>query len=73
MNQFEGYLEWDQEKKEHAIEVILKAYITDYGIITDATEFIEYVKEDIEFDIAYYLEREQYELCTILRDLNNHL
>lgn len=73
MNQFRGYLEWDNDLKAQALELVLKAYIQDYGLITDATEFIETVEQFIMEDIEDYLEREEYEICTLLRDLLEYL
>ena len=73
MDQFNGYPNWEQDQKDYALEVVLKGYMSDYGVISNTNKFLEAVKEDIEWDIAYFLEREQYEICTLLRDLNEHL
>jgi hypothetical protein len=73
MDQFIDYPNWKQSQKDHAVEVVLRGYMSDYGVITNTDEFLEVIKGDIEYDIAYFLEQEQYEICTLLRDLNEHL
>ena len=69
MKTFEGYPQWDQKTKDYALETLTHGYIANHGLVVDASEFIEILEQYIFEDIQYYESIEEYEICTILRDL----
>lgn len=71
---FKGYMHYNQELKDQCIENLLHAYIDELGHHRfTAEELREEVIAMVKADLDYYKPNEEYELCTILRDLRNVL
>ena len=73
MKQFRGYPSWDIETRDEALKIVLDAYAKEYQLITNIPEVISDIKKTIETDIQHYLYLEEYEICTLLRDLKQDL
>ncbi len=69
MKSFRGYTEWDEPTQAQALELLLKTYIREHGLIIDASEFVEILEQEIFEDIAHYEALEEYEVCQLLKDL----
>ncbi len=73
MKTFRGYSEWDKETKEHALEILLKRYIEEYDEVIVPLNFAISTYEEIELDLKFYEQREEYEICVILKELQDHI
>ena len=70
---YAGYLEWDQQTKEFALENLLNDYISAAGPFIDATLFVEDLAEILQDDILYFELEEEFEICQLLTDLYNEI
>lgn len=68
MDSFKGYCEWDQDTKELAIKKLINTYLESYPGIVIPVSFYLVTLEEIEKDLQYYEEIEEYEICQILKD-----
>ena len=73
MSTFIDYPNWDTKTKGYALEILLEKYIGNYTLIVDVNQFVDELRLDIEKDIEYFESKEEYEICTILRDLKKAL
>tara|TARA_R110000772_G_scaffold77311_3_gene166609 strand:+ start:557 stop:808 length:252 start_codon:yes stop_codon:yes gene_type:complete len=76
MQTFKGYVKWNEELQENALHRLMSEYISDYDDIISTTseeDFRFITRLEIEKDIRYYEKTEQYEICRILKDLQDYL
>lgn len=73
LQSYTGYLEWDQETKELALENLLNDYINAAGPFIDATLFVADLAEVLQDDILYFELEEEFEICQLLTDLYNEI
>ena len=73
MEQFRGYSKWPSELQMVAKERLLHEYTFDrtYGISWN--DYIQEVITIIEEDIEFYEKFEEYEICQILKELQEEL
>ena len=73
MSTFKGYPEWDRLTKRFTLEKI----VHDWSERLEQTSDVEYVisifKEDIKEALKYYERIDEFEICQLLKDLQNHL
>jgi hypothetical protein len=74
MEQFKGYTQWPEELREVAKERLLHGYFDEHIIVSESKEdYIEQLKQTIEEDLEFYERFEEYEICQILKDLNDEI
>lgn len=74
MEQFKGYTQWPEELREVAKERLLNGYFDEHIIISKSQEdYIVQLKQTIEEDLEFYERFEEYEICQILKDLNDEI
>ncbi len=74
MEQFKGYTQWPEEVREVAKERLLHGYFEEHIIVSKSqTDYIQQLKQVIEEDIRFYERFEEYEICQILKDLNDEI
>ena len=74
LSTFRGYPEWDDETKAQSMESVISTYahwLARYSPNDEhypVEERIDDIRFMIEMDLQDYLEKEEYEICTLFRD-----
>lgn len=58
---FKGYPRWDQDTQDEALKLLFGFYVDNYG--DDA------LVELLEEDLKWFETQQEYEICTIIKDL----
>lgn len=74
MEQFTGYTQWPEELKYVARERLLYQYIEEDQIVsTSHKDYVQQLQTIIKEDIEFYERFEEYEICQLLKDLQEDL
>ena len=73
LSTFRVYPEWDSDTKAESLEILIGEYARwqkryTFGESYNIEDRIEDIKWMIEADLILYQDKEEYEICTILRD-----
>jgi len=71
---FKGYTDYSQPLKDQCIEILLNTYIDELGHHRFTSDELRDVVIDMVIsDLKHYERGEEYELCLMLKDLNDSL
>lgn len=73
LSTFKGYPEWDEETKAQSIEAVISTYAHWLAKYSPAETYsleerIDDIRFMLEMDLIEYQDKEEYEICSILRD-----
>jgi len=73
MKTFVGYVDWDDKTKEQALLKIVNDYLAVYPSVIDPIEVHYHLNNTITQDLAQYELLEEFEICQLLKDLQDNL
>jgi len=72
LHEFKSYPEWDVDLQEEARELVVHEYVQSI-YAGSADQMLEDLKWEIKMDLQLFEEDEDYEVCQLLRDIQQEL